>query len=144
MTDFLLSSAENKKMSHVEHFNDHNSRSKHDNQTNNPIFLIYSLSSLRWSISFQHLKTFKTKFRGIAPQHSILVSKIHIHVLKMTLSNLLTQISLFAKCWYITCFIPNLILMWPQCHRQHVSLATCFITKTKHLPFSCSNSCHQE
>ena len=44
------------KMSHFWHFNDHNSGSKHDNQINDPIFVIYSPRSVHWNISFLHFK----------------------------------------------------------------------------------------
>ena len=47
------------KMSHFWRFHDHNSRCKHDNQTNDPIFVIYSLSSVHLYISFSHFSIFK-------------------------------------------------------------------------------------
>ena len=50
----------------------------------------------------------------------ILVCNIHIYMPKMTLSSLLTYMTFFyakfAKFWYTTCFVPNLIPVWPQSH----------------------------
>ena len=40
------------KMSHVSHFNDHNWGTKHDIYANDPVFLIYSLSSLYLLVYF--------------------------------------------------------------------------------------------
>ena len=53
----------------INHSNDHNSRSKHDNQENDRIFFIYSSSSIHWYISFLHFKTFKIQFHEITPLH---------------------------------------------------------------------------
>ena len=58
--------------------------------TNDPIFFICSLSSIRWYISFLHFKTFKIQFCGVPFLHYVLVCKIHIYMQKMTLSSLLT------------------------------------------------------
>ena len=60
-----------------------------------PFFFVNSLSSIRWFISFLHLKTFKIQFLGVPPLYYFLVCKIHIFMLKMTLSRLFTQISFF-------------------------------------------------
>ena len=91
-------------------------------------FFIYSLSSIRWYISFLHFQTFKTQFHGVPRLHYVLVCKLVIFMPKMTLLGLLsftyypiiliiTQISFsYIKCpnfWYITCFVPNLIPLWP-------------------------------
>ena len=48
---------------YLNYFKDHNCESKHDKQTNYPIFFIYSLGSLRWYISFLYLKVLK--FHGV-------------------------------------------------------------------------------
>ena len=66
------------KMIHFWYFNDHNLGSKHDNLTNDRIFSTYSLTSIRWYISFLHLKTFKIQFYGSLPS-----------LPKMTLTSLL-------------------------------------------------------
>ena len=75
---------------------------------------------LYWHILFLYLKTFKTQFYGVPPLHYILVCKIHIYLPKMTFPKLLTKISFFykryANFWYLTCFTPNLILIYRQSH----------------------------
>ena len=80
------------------HFNDHNSWSKHKNQT-------YYLSSIRCSISLTCFKTFKIQFHGVPPLHYVLICKIRTYLLQMTFSSPLTWISFFyikfAKFWYI-------------------------------------------
>ena len=63
VTGFLLSISKNKKS----------------------FFLIYSSSSIRWSISFLYFKTFKIQFYAVPPLHYVLVCKIHICMPKMTL-----------------------------------------------------------
>ena len=68
-----------------------------------PFFhLLFELYSLVYFIFvFQNLQT---QFRGIPYLHYFLVSKIHIYILTMTLSSLLTWISFscikFANFWY--------------------------------------------
>ena len=79
--------AKNKK-SNFSHFRNYNSGSKHDNYTNDPIFLICSLSSIRWYISFLHFNTFKIQSHGVPHLHYVLVRKINIYKSKMTLSSL--------------------------------------------------------
>ena len=69
-----------KQMSHFWHFNDHNSESKHDNQTNDPIFLIYSLNFIHWFISFLHLKIFKIQFHGVPSLYYVQVFKLLIYM----------------------------------------------------------------
>ena len=105
-------------MGHLRHFNNHNCGTKHDDQTNDPIFLIHSLSSIRWYNSFLNLKTFKIQFLGVPLLHYLLVCKIHTYMPKITLSSLLTQISFFyrkfANFWCITFFVCNLIQIWPR------------------------------
>ena len=65
VTNFLLLSAENTKKSHVLHFNNHNSGSKHDFYHFLDIFLfIYSLSSICWFISSLRSKNYKIPFQG--------------------------------------------------------------------------------
>ena len=108
-------------MIHFWHFTGHNSWSKFDNQTNDLIFLIYSLSSFSWYFSFLHFQTFKIHLDGVSPLHYALVCKTHIYMLKITLSSLLTQIfyfyEQFARFWYIKCFVPNLVTILPQFHK---------------------------
>ena len=54
------------------------------------------------------------------PLHYVLVCKIYIYMPRMTLSSLSTKISFFyiklANFWYRTCFVSNLIPIWPQSH----------------------------
>ena len=68
VTNFLLLSAENAKKSHVLHFNNHNSGSKHDFyhflNVLTPFCFIYSLSSICWFISSFLSKNFKIPFQG--------------------------------------------------------------------------------
>ena len=45
---------------------------------NDPIFLICSLSSIRWYILFLHFKNFKIQFCGVPFLHYVLICKIHI------------------------------------------------------------------
>ena len=109
------------KMSHLWHFNYNNFGNKHDNYTNEPIFVIYSFTSSPWYISFLHLKTFNIQFHMESPfLYYVPVCKIYIYMTKTTPSNLLTQISFFyikvANFWYIICFLPNLISIWPRTH----------------------------
>ena len=115
LTSFLLSSPENTKYE--------------------PIFDIYMTITLavnmiprRMKISFKsalcsihryilllHSKTFKIQLFGVPlPLHYALVCKIHIYMPKTTLSSLLTHFCLKIYYFlYITCFAPNLILVWP-------------------------------
>ena len=53
------------KMSHFRHFNDHTFGSKHDNYIKDPIFSIYTLSSISWYISFLHFKIIKIQIYGV-------------------------------------------------------------------------------
>ena len=92
------------KMSHFWH-KDHNTGNKYDNLTNNAIYFIYSLSSIRWYISFLHFKTFKIQFHGIITLHYVQACKIHIYMPRNTLLSLL-----------ITYLVPTLIPIWPQSH----------------------------
>ena len=92
------------KMSHFWH-KDHNTGNKYDNLTNNAIYFIYSLSSIRWYISFLHFKTFKIQFHGIITLHYVQACKIHIYTPRKTLLSLL-----------ITYLVPTLIPIWPQSH----------------------------
>ena len=55
VTNFLVSSTENTKKSHVIHFNNHHI---------NPIFFIYSLSFISWLILSLHSKNLKIPFPG--------------------------------------------------------------------------------
>ena len=57
------------KIGHFWHFNDQKAGSNYDNSTNNPIFLIYFLSSIHWYVSFLHFKTFKFHFHGVPLLH---------------------------------------------------------------------------
>ena len=74
-----------------------------------PIFLIYSLSSIRWYISFLHFKNLKFQSHGVPIFQYVLVCKIHISVLKMTLSSLDNTEILFLKRAFLTCFISSLV-----------------------------------
>ena len=110
------------KMSHLWHFNDHNSESKHDNKTNDPIF-----SSTLWALSaviFYFCISRPSKFNSMGSPLYLLVCKVHVYVLKMTLSSLLTKISFFyiklVNFWYIICFVSNLISIWPQSYWPQV------------------------
>ena len=78
------------KIRHFWHSKDHNFESKHDKYTNDCIFLIYFLGSVRWPISFLHFKTLKIQFHGVPLLHYVLVCKIHIYMPNKTLSNQLT------------------------------------------------------
>ena len=60
------------------------------NEITDPIFLIYSLDSIRCCILFLYFKTFKIQFHGVPPLHYVLVCKIHIYFPKKTFSSLLT------------------------------------------------------
>ena len=117
------------KMSYFLYFNDHNPGRIHDNQINDPIFFIYSLSSICWYISFLHFKTSKIQFHGVPPLHFVLVCKIPIYMPKMT--SPLTQISFFyikfANFWYIICFVPYLIPIWPRSHGLSIWLSLHFL-----------------
>ena len=63
-----------------------------------------------------------TKFSsmGSLPHlHSVLICKIHIYMSKITPGILLRQIFFlqkFANFCYVTCFVPNLILIRPRSH----------------------------
>ena len=74
----LLSAVAIWKISHFLHFNDNNFGSKHDNETNGPIFLISYLSFIRCYIYFMHFKTLKIQFHGVPLLHCVLVCKIHL------------------------------------------------------------------
>ena len=106
------------KMNHFWNFNDY------DNLINDPTFLIYSLSSIRWYKSFLHFRTFKIEFYEILTTlHYVVVQIIHICTSKMTHSSLLTYIFFcikIANFWYVTSIISNLILAWPQSHGRPI------------------------
>ena len=78
-----------KMSSHFWRVYDHNFGSKHDNQTNDPIFLF-----VLWALSFGifHFRISKpSKFSSMGPPFAyVLVCKIHIYMLKMSLSRLST------------------------------------------------------
>ena len=52
--------------------------------------------------------------------HYVLICKMHIYKSKMALSSLLTKILFFSiefvNFWDMTCFLPNLIPIWPRSH----------------------------
>ena len=52
------------KISHFRHFNGDNFGSRHDDETNDPIFFISSLSSIRCYIYFLHFQILKIQFHG--------------------------------------------------------------------------------
>ena len=86
---------------------------------------IFSASTL-WALSiaifhFCILRPSKFSSLGsLSPLRFVLICKTHIYIPKMTLLSLLTYTSFFyknfAKFRYITCFVSNLILIWPQSH----------------------------
>ena len=93
VTNFLLSSAENTKTSHVLHFNNHNSGSKHNFYHFLNILIPFFPSTL-WTLSvgLSHLcipRTSKFHFR-VPHLPYVLVCKIHIYLPMMTLWSLLT------------------------------------------------------
>ena len=85
----------------------------------------FSASTL-WALSIGifHFRIFRpSKFSSmgsLSHLRFVLVCKMHIYIPKMTLLSLLTYTSFFyktfAKFHYITCFVPNLILIWAQSH----------------------------
>ena len=82
-------------MSYFRHFNDHNSGGKHGNQTNDPIFKIYSLGPIRWHISYLHLK--KNAFL-------LLIFKIQCHgvpfyIMVWSVNCTYTSQRYFQACW---------------------------------------------
>ena len=83
-------------MSHFWHFNNRNSKSKYDNQ-----------SSIRWSISFPHLKTFKIQFLG--PPFCIMFWSVECTFTCQRHHFQLFLYIKFAQFWYITGFFTNLI-----------------------------------
>ena len=81
------------KMNHLLHFNEHTSSSKHLNLTNGPIFLIYSLRSIRRHFHFCVSRHSKFSSMGSPPPlHYVLVCKIQIYIPKMILPSLLTSL----------------------------------------------------
>ena len=79
-----------------------NSGSKYDTQTNDPIFLIYSLGSIHRYISFLHFKTYQNQFHVVlVTLHYFLKCKIHVYKPKITPSSLLLQISVEISFFYI-------------------------------------------
>ena len=71
--------AKNKK-SNFSHFDNYNSGSKHDNYTNDPIFLIYPFRSIHWFTSFLHFKTFKIQSHGSSFALCYCPKNTHLHV----------------------------------------------------------------
>ena len=78
VTIFCCHQQKIQKISHFGHFNDNNFGSKHDNETNDPIFLISYSISIPCYIYFMHFKTLKIQFHGVLLLHCVLVCKIHI------------------------------------------------------------------
>ena len=70
--------------------------------------------------SFLRFRTFKIQFHRVPSLNYGLICKINVNMPKITRSSLLTYINLFyikfANFWYITCFVPNLIPIWPRSH----------------------------
>ena len=65
--------------------------------TNEHIFFIYTLSSICLYISFLLFETFTVQFHGVFPLRYVTL----LHVDDGTF-------------WYMTCFVPNLIVIWPR------------------------------
>ena len=103
-------------MCHFGYFNDHTAGTKHNKQTNGDIFLIHSLSSIRWCILLLDFKNFKI-YLPFSVQfgptlHYVFICKTQIYMPEMIISSLNIDILLFvrfANFWYITCFAPNVI-----------------------------------
>ena len=81
-------------------------------------------SSTLWALSiniFYFCISIPSNFSSIgSPFPYVLVCKIHIYMVKMILSSLLTQIPFFYRkvvnFWYKQCFVPSMILIWPWSH----------------------------
>ena len=114
------------KVSHVWLFNDHNSVSRHDNKTNNPIF-----SSTLWVLPVYF------SFLSFIPASQELQSSISWDLLFCIMLwsvnysfacqicghryPLLTWslLTLVHNQMYTTCSVPNLINIWPQSHELY-------------------------
>ena len=78
VTIFCCHQQKIQKISHFGYFNDSNLGSKHDNETNDPIFLISHLSCICCYIYFMHFKTLEIQFHGVPHLHYVLVCEILI------------------------------------------------------------------
>ena len=115
---------------------------------NDPIFFIYFLSFIHRYNSFPHFKTIKIQFHGVPPPFA-LCSKHILHAKDDTFK--LGNIDIFflqkiSNVFYITCFVPKLILIWPRSHGlsalkkvlKHLLPSTSFLILVPSLaPFSC-------
>ena len=122
VTDFLLVSAENTKNELFRHFKDHNLQEytwELDKWPHSFHLLLELYLLVYFIFAFQDLQN-SAPWGPPPPLHNALVCKICIYMPKMILSSLLTYISFsyikFANFWYITCFVPNLIPIWPWSH----------------------------
>ena len=106
MAEFLLSSAENTKMTYFWHLNDHYSGSKHDKEANDRI-----LSSTLWVLTVGLFHFCISRTSNSIPIGSPLYSSLentHLHAQDYTFKT--------VNFWYITCIFPNLILPSPRSH----------------------------
>ena len=71
------------KINHFRRFTDDNFGSKHDHETNDPIFLISSLSSIGCYILFFAFKELKIHFHGVPLLDYVLVCEMHISCRKL-------------------------------------------------------------
>ena len=85
-----------------------------------PFFSNYSSGFIRWYISFLDSQAFKIQLMESPYALFSGLYNTNLNAKNDTLA--LTQISSFqikaAKCWYITCFVPNFIPIWPRTHDQ--------------------------
>ena len=94
--------------------------SKHYNETGDPIFLIFPLSSIRFYIYFLHFKTYKIQFHFLAfallpdMQNTHSRPKITFYILKYRYLFFHTKVHNF---WYITGFVPSPIPIQQKSHR---------------------------
>ena len=85
-------------------------------------FFLFCHKALSVDISFFHFKTFQIHSHDVSPLHHVLVRKIHIYMPEITFSNLLKTYPnayLFSKkslLTFCTCFVSNLIPIWPGFH----------------------------
>ena len=108
-----------KMRSHLRHFYDQNFGSKHDNQTNDPVF-----SSTFWALLFgifHFCISIPSNFSSMGPplhmfwsvKYTFTRQRWHFHACQHRWPFSTEEIVNF---WYITCFVHSLILTWPQSH----------------------------
>ena len=89
----------------------------------NPLFFFFKKSTF-WAISistFHFCISRPSKFSFLGSLHCIMFRSVkYTFTCQWWLSMLLTYISFFyikhANLWYITCFVPHSITIWPQSH----------------------------